>query len=190
MCILSMASSEPNFLSIVLTTDEAEMELSIRIISTSSRKKIHTKSENVVSNKDFQLACGRYEAPVNTVQELTVRMNNAAESVRQNSDMLVRTQASMPRRAQAYIDNAGATRCYERWLQRWTEHLRQIRWTVGGANVPATRCSECLIQKVWYKRLSGLSRVEDIMEDADVAATTVAANFAFKSYGADKGIQT
>jgi hypothetical protein len=41
-----------------------------------------------------------------------------------------------------------------------------------------------LIQKVWYKRLS---RVGDIMEDADVA---VAANFAFKSYGADKGIQT
>jgi hypothetical protein len=58
------------------------------------------------------------------------------------------------------------------------------------ANVPATRCSECLIQKVWYKRLSGLSRVGDIMEDADIAATTVAANFAFKSYGTDKGIQT
>jgi hypothetical protein len=55
---------------------------------------------------------------------------------------------------------AGATRCYERWLQRWTEHLKQIRSTVGATNVPATRCSECLIQKVWYKRLSGLSRVQ------------------------------
>jgi hypothetical protein len=30
---------------------------------------------------------------------------------------------------------------YERWLQRWTEHLRQIRSTVGAANVPATRCA-------------------------------------------------
>jgi hypothetical protein len=68
--------------------------------------------------------------------------------------------------------------------------LRQIRSTVGAANVPATRCSEYLIQKVWYKRLSRLFRVGDIMEDADVAATTVAANLAFKSYGADKGIQT
>jgi hypothetical protein len=90
----------------------------------------------------------------------------------------------------AHSTYAGATRCYERWLQRWTEHLRQIRSTVAAANVPATRCSECFIQKVWYKRLSGLSRVGDIMEDADVAAITVAANFAFKSYGSDKGIQT
>jgi hypothetical protein len=88
--------------------------------------------------------------------------------------------------SQSNVDNAGATR----WLQRWTEHLREIRSTVGAANVPAIRCSECLIQKVWYKRLSGLSRVGDIMEDADVATTTVAANFAFKGYGADKGIQT
>jgi hypothetical protein len=55
---------------------------------------------------------------------------------------------------------AGATRCYERWLQRWTEYLRQIRSTVGATNVPATRCSEYLIQKVWYKRLSDLSRVQ------------------------------
>jgi hypothetical protein len=43
-----------------------------------------------------------------------------------------------------------------------------------------------LIQKVWYKRLSGLSRVGDIIEDPDVPA----ANFAFKGYGAAKGIQT
>jgi hypothetical protein len=35
--------------------------------------------------------------------------------------------------------------------ERWTEHLRQMRSTVGATNVPATRCSECLIQKVWYK---------------------------------------
>jgi hypothetical protein len=48
-----------------------------------------------------------YETPVNTVEELTVRVNNAAESIRRNSDMLVRTQASMARRAQAYIDNGG-----------------------------------------------------------------------------------
>jgi hypothetical protein len=38
--------------------------------------------------------------PVNTVEELTVRVNNAAESIRQNSDILARTQASMARRAQ------------------------------------------------------------------------------------------
>jgi hypothetical protein len=42
-----------------------------------------------------------YETPVNTVEELTVRVNNAAQSIRRNSDMLVRTQASMARRAQA-----------------------------------------------------------------------------------------
>jgi hypothetical protein len=42
-----------------------------------------------------------YETPINTVEELTVRVNNAAESIRRNSDMLVRTQASMARRAQA-----------------------------------------------------------------------------------------
>jgi hypothetical protein len=48
-----------------------------------------------------------YETPVNTVEELTVRVNNAAESIRRNSDMLVRTQASMARRAQACIDNGG-----------------------------------------------------------------------------------
>jgi hypothetical protein len=173
------------------------MEFSIPIIPTSGRKKIHTKSENVVSNKDFRLTCGNrlsgphvlpphlngegylnflqnelsdllddvplqvrrgmwylhdgapthsargvknwldanlenrwigrngpvlwparspdlnpcdffygvilnqivYETPVNTVEELTVRVNNAAESIRRNSDMLVRTQASMARRA-------------------------------------------------------------------------------------------
>jgi hypothetical protein len=32
-----------------------------------------------------------YETPVNTVKELTVRVNNAEESIGQNSDMLVRT---------------------------------------------------------------------------------------------------
>jgi hypothetical protein len=57
-------SEEPNFLSKPLTTDEAgftrvEMEFSIRIISTSDRTKIHTKSENLFFNKDFQLTCGR-----------------------------------------------------------------------------------------------------------------------------------
>jgi hypothetical protein len=36
-----------------------------------------------------------YETPLNTVEELTVRVNNAAESIGQNSDMLVRTQPSM-----------------------------------------------------------------------------------------------
>jgi hypothetical protein len=41
-----------------------------------------------------------YETPVNTVEELTVRVNNGAESIRRNSDMLVR-------RAQACIDNGG-----------------------------------------------------------------------------------
>jgi hypothetical protein len=48
-----------------------------------------------------------YETPVNTVEELTVRVNNAAESVGRNSDMLVRTQASMTQRAQVCIDNGG-----------------------------------------------------------------------------------
>jgi hypothetical protein len=48
-----------------------------------------------------------YETPVNTIEELTVRVNNAAESIRRNSDMLVRTQVSMARRAQACIDNGG-----------------------------------------------------------------------------------
>jgi hypothetical protein len=48
-----------------------------------------------------------YETPVNTIEELTVRVNNAAESNRRNSDMLVRTQVSMARRAQACIDNGG-----------------------------------------------------------------------------------
>jgi hypothetical protein len=48
-----------------------------------------------------------YETSVNTVEELTIRVNNAAESIRQNSNMLVRTQASMVRRAQACIDNGG-----------------------------------------------------------------------------------
>jgi hypothetical protein len=33
--------------------------------------------------------------PVNTVEELTVPVNNDAESIRHNSDMLVKTQASM-----------------------------------------------------------------------------------------------
>jgi hypothetical protein len=41
-----------------------------------------------------------YETPVNTVEELTVRVNIAAESIRRNSDMLAR-------RAQACIDNGG-----------------------------------------------------------------------------------
>jgi hypothetical protein len=50
-----------------------------------------------------------YETSVNTVEELTVRVNNAADadSIRRNFDMLVRTQASMARRAQACIDNGG-----------------------------------------------------------------------------------
>jgi hypothetical protein len=43
----------------------------------------------------------------NTVEELTVRVNNAAESIGRNSDMLVRTQASMTQRAQVCIDNGG-----------------------------------------------------------------------------------
>jgi hypothetical protein len=49
--------------------------------------------------------------PINTVEELTVRVNNAAESIRQNSDMLVIdnmiTQGSMARRAQACIITEG-----------------------------------------------------------------------------------
>jgi hypothetical protein len=56
------SAKNPIFLSIVLTTDEAgftEMELSIRIIPISGREKIHTKPENVVSNKDFKLTCAR-----------------------------------------------------------------------------------------------------------------------------------
>jgi hypothetical protein len=45
--------------------------------------------------------------PVNTVEELTVPVNNAAESVRHNSDMLVKTQASMARRAQERASKTG-----------------------------------------------------------------------------------
>jgi hypothetical protein len=69
----------------------------------------------------------------------------------------------------------------------WDKYVQQL---VRQMYRLATWCSECLIQKVWYKRLFSLSRVGDIMEDADFAATTVTANFAFKNYGADKGIQT
>jgi hypothetical protein len=49
---------------------------------------------------------------------------------------------------------AGATRCYERWLQHWAERLSQIISTVGVANVSAARCGEYLNQTAWYKRLS------------------------------------
>jgi hypothetical protein len=59
---LQKIDEEPNFLSIVLTTDEAGFTrdgVLIRIIPTSGQKKIHTKSENVVSNKDSGLTCGQ-----------------------------------------------------------------------------------------------------------------------------------
>jgi hypothetical protein len=51
-----------------------------------------------------------YETPVNTVEELTVRVNNAAESIRQNSDMLVRSEHSSfygSKGTRARIDNGG-----------------------------------------------------------------------------------
>jgi hypothetical protein len=64
-CILSMASSKnrrrtqffKHRLNPQMKQDLLEMEFSIPIIPTSGQKKIHTKSENVVSNKDFRLTC-------------------------------------------------------------------------------------------------------------------------------------
>jgi hypothetical protein len=55
--VSSKIDEEPNFLSIVLTTDEAGFTrdgVLIRIIATSGQKKIHTKSD-----KDSGLTCGQ-----------------------------------------------------------------------------------------------------------------------------------
>ena len=47
-----------------------------------------------------------YAAPVNSVEELTVRVNAVAETIRRNSTMSGRMQESMARRIQAYIKRA------------------------------------------------------------------------------------
>lgn len=48
-----------------------------------------------------------YATPVNTIDELRQRVNNVAEIIRQNPEMILRTQTSMARRIQACIDNNG-----------------------------------------------------------------------------------
>jgi hypothetical protein len=61
--LLQKIDEEPNFLSIVLTTDEAGFTRDGVFNSHNThiwyQKKIHTKSENVVSNKEFRLTCGQ-----------------------------------------------------------------------------------------------------------------------------------
>ena len=47
-----------------------------------------------------------YAAPVNSVEELTARVNAVAETIRRNSTMSGRMQESMARRIQAYIKRA------------------------------------------------------------------------------------
>jgi hypothetical protein len=63
--------------------------------------------------------CVFYETPVIIVEELTVRINNAVESIRQNSVILVRTQA---RKAHACIDNGG--RHFEHFIERFVPLIK------------------------------------------------------------------
>lgn len=48
-----------------------------------------------------------YATPVNTIEELTERVNAVAVIIRQNPEMISRTHVSMARRIQACIDNEG-----------------------------------------------------------------------------------
>jgi hypothetical protein len=45
--------------------------------------------------------------PVNIIGELTARVMQTAENIRENPEMLVRTQASLVRRTQACTNNEG-----------------------------------------------------------------------------------
>jgi hypothetical protein len=45
--------------------------------------------------------------PVNTTEGLTARVMQTAENIRENPEMLVRTQASLVRRTQACMNNEG-----------------------------------------------------------------------------------
>jgi hypothetical protein len=45
--------------------------------------------------------------PVNTIEELTARVMQTAENIRENPEMLVRTQASLVRRTQVCMNNEG-----------------------------------------------------------------------------------
>jgi hypothetical protein len=45
--------------------------------------------------------------PVNTIEELTARVMQTAENIRENPEMLVRRQASLVRRTRACMNNQG-----------------------------------------------------------------------------------
>jgi hypothetical protein len=45
--------------------------------------------------------------PVSTIDELAARVMQTAENIRENPEMLVRTQASLVRRTQACMNNEG-----------------------------------------------------------------------------------
>jgi hypothetical protein len=63
--LLQKIDEEPNFLSIILTTDEAGFTRDGVFNSHNthiwSEEKSTPKSENVVSNKDFRLTCGQVQ---------------------------------------------------------------------------------------------------------------------------------
>ena len=48
-----------------------------------------------------------YKTPVNTVQELINRIQNAAAEIRRNPDMIARLQPSLIRRAEGCLANEG-----------------------------------------------------------------------------------
>ena len=50
---------------------------------------------------------GSYQTPVNTVQELTNRIQNVAAQIRNNPDMVRRTQQSLIGRAETCVQNRG-----------------------------------------------------------------------------------
>jgi hypothetical protein len=64
----------------------------------------------------------------------------------------------------------------------WDKYVRQL--------VRRMYLLECLIQKVWYKRLSGLSRVGDSWKMQTLQLQPQMQISPFKGYGAEKGIQT
>jgi hypothetical protein len=45
--------------------------------------------------------------PVNTIEELTARVMQTAENIRENLEMLVRTQVSLVQRTQACMNKEG-----------------------------------------------------------------------------------
>jgi hypothetical protein len=87
----------------ILQTTEKEPNLSIRSLNWAPRN----LSPRLNGAANFDFLQNVLNDPVNIIEELTARVIQTAENIRENPEMSVRTQASLVRRTQACMNNEG-----------------------------------------------------------------------------------